>query len=107
MHWSYLAMAIVFEVAGSTSMKLSAGLKNLVPTLLIFVFYGGAFVFNALAMRKLDLSVSYAIWAGAGTALTALIGFAYFREAITPLRLASLGLIVLGVLGLRLSASDR
>lgn len=106
MHWSYLALAIVCEVAGSTSMKLSDGLRNLAPSLLIFLFYGLAFTFNALAMRKLDLSVSYAIWAGAGTALTALIGFTWFREAVTPLRIASLVLIVLGVLGLRLSASD-
>ncbi|MCP5264710.1 MAG: multidrug efflux SMR transporter [Burkholderiaceae bacterium] len=103
MHWMFLAIAIVFEVAGTTSMKLSGGLTRLTPSLLIFVFYGIAFVFNTLALRKLDISVTYAIWSGVGTALTALIGIIWFREPAGGLKLASIGLIVLGILGLRLS----
>ncbi|MEZ5729160.1 MAG: multidrug efflux SMR transporter [Burkholderiaceae bacterium] len=99
----FLAIAIVFEVAGTTSMKLSGGLTRLTPSLLIFVFYGIAFVFNTLALRKLDISVTYAIWSGVGTALTALIGIIWFREPAGGLKLASIGLIVLGILGLRLS----
>ena len=68
MHWVYLALAIVFEVGGTTSMKLSEGLTKPVFTALIFVLYGVSLVLFALALKKLDLGLSYAIWAGIGTA---------------------------------------
>ena len=57
-----------------------------------------------LALRRLELSVAYAIWSGVGTALTAMIGFAYFREPLTLIKLASLALVVLGVVGLSLAS---
>ena len=53
---------------------------------------------------RLELSVAYAIWSGVGTALTAMIGFAYFREPLTLIKLASLALVVLGVVGLSLAS---
>ncbi len=54
-------------------------------------------------LKRLDLSVTYAIWSGAGTALAALIGFAYFREPLTPFKLASLALVIVGVVGLSMA----
>ena len=57
-----------------------------------------------LALKRLDLSVTYAVWSGVGTALAALIGVVYFREPLTALKLASLALVVLGVAGLSLAA---
>ncbi len=104
MHWVFLGVAILFEVAGTTAMKLSGGLTRLTPSIMIFVFYAFAFVFNTLALRKLELSVTYAIWSGAGTALTALIGIGWFNESYSAGKAVSLGLIVAGILGLRLSA---
>ena len=104
MHWYYLAAAIVFEVAGSTSMKLSYGLSRLGPTALMFAFYAVAFACNAMALKRLDLSVTYAIWSGLGTAAVAVIGMTWFQEPVTALRLISIAFIVLGVLGLALSA---
>jgi small multidrug resistance pump len=56
-----------------------------------------------LALKRLDLSVTYAIWSGVGTALAATIGIAYFREPLTFIKLASLALVVLGVVGLSLA----
>lgn len=103
MHWAFLALAIVFEIIGTTSMKLSEGLTRLGPSVAIFACYGVAFAFNSLALRRLDLSVTYAIWSGAGTAATALIGILYFREPASALKIASLGLILLGIVGLRLA----
>ena len=61
-------------------MKLSEGLTKLVPSILIFVFYGFSFLVFTMALKKIDLSVAYAIWAGTGTALIALIGIAHFKE---------------------------
>lgn len=63
-HWFILAGAIVLEVAGTTSMKLSQGFTRLGPSVLIFVFYGLSFVALTLALKKVDVGVAYAIWAG-------------------------------------------
>ena len=104
MHWYFLAVAIAFEVAGSTSMKLSQGLSKLGPTVMMFAFYAVAFACNAMALKRLDLSVTYAIWSGMGTALVAVIGMTWFQEPVTLLRAGSIVLIVLGVVGLALSA---
>ena len=99
-HWLLLTGAIVLEVAGTTSMKLSDGFSRLTPSVLIFVFYGLSFVALTLALRKFDVSVAYAIWSGVGTALVAVIGVMYFREPITALKLVSIALIIAGVVGL-------
>jgi small multidrug resistance pump len=98
--WLLLAAAILLEVGGTTCMKLSDGLQRAAPTLLMFVLYAGAFALNTFVVRTLELSVTYAVWSGVGTALTALIGIVYFREPATAVKLASLGLIVIGVIGL-------
>jgi small multidrug resistance pump len=105
--WWFLALAIGFEVCGTTLMKLSDGLRNLTPTLFMFAFYGCAFACNSMAVRKLDLSVTYAIWSGVGTAVTAFIGFTYFKEPVTALRLAGVFLIIAGVWALRLSVPTK
>jgi small multidrug resistance pump len=67
---------------------------------LIFVFYAGAFVLNTLVIRVLGLSVTYAVWSGVGTVLTAIIGIGYFKEPATAIKMVSIGLIVIGVMGL-------
>lgn len=102
--WLLLAAAIVLEVAGTTSMKFSAGFTRLLPSVLIFVFYALSFFALTLALKKLDLSLAYAIWAGVGTVLIALIGFIYFGEQATLFKTACIGLIVIGVVGLNYSA---
>jgi small multidrug resistance pump len=98
--WVVLSGAILFEVAGTTCMRLSDGFSRMTPSVLIFVFYAASFVLNTLVIRTLGLSVVYAVWSGVGTVLTALIGFLYFREPATALKLTSAGLIVIGVFGL-------
>lgn len=102
--WAVLALAILLEVAGTTCMRLSEGFSRLTPSVLIFVFYAASFALNTLVIRTLGLSVVYAVWSGVGTVLTALIGFLYFREPATAVKLASIGLIVIGVLGLHASS---
>src|SRR5678816_3976080 len=83
MPWIFLSVAILFEVAGITSMKLSLGFGELLPSIGVFVFYICSAAAVILALRRLELSFAYAIWSGVGTALTAMIGFAYFREPST------------------------
>lgn len=98
--WAVLAAAIVLEVAGTVCMRLSDGFARAVPSVLIFVFYAASFALNTLIIRVLGLSVVYAVWSGVGTVLTAAIGFLYFKEPATALKLGCIGLIIIGVMGL-------
>lgn len=102
MSWLFLMLGIMTEVCGTTSMKLADGFKHLGPSVMIFVFYGLSFAAFTLSLRTISLTTAYAVWSGLGTALTCLVGFGYFKEPITMLKLASIGLIVIGVIGLRL-----
>lgn len=100
--WLTLTAAILLEVAGTTSMKLSHGFTRLLPSVLLFIFYALAFVGLTVTLKRLDLSVTYAIWAGVGTILTAVIGFVLFREPVTLWKVVSIALIIVGVVGLEL-----
>jgi small multidrug resistance pump len=104
MPWILLSAAILLEVAGITSMKLSRGFAELLPSIAVPIFYVLSAAAVILALKRLDLSVTYAIWSGVGTALAALIGIAYFREPLTLIKVASLALVILGVVGLSLAA---
>ena len=104
--WLYLAGAIILEVAGTISMKISEGFAKIIPSILIFLFYGLSFAAMALALKKIEVSVAYAVWAGVGTALITVIGVLYFKEPVTLLKIASIGLIIIGVMGLHLSGIE-
>jgi small multidrug resistance pump len=93
------------EVCGTTCLKLSDGLTRWLPSVLIFVFYGAAFVLMSFAVKKLDLSLTYAIWSGVGTLLIALIGFFWFKEPFTALKAVSMALVIAGVIGLNLGST--
>jgi small multidrug resistance pump len=104
MAWIYLTTAIVLEVAGITAMKLSRGFSEVLPSTaapMLHVLSGAAVI---LALKRLELGVTYAVWSGVGTALAAIIGTTYFREPATLIKAASLGLVILGVVGLSLAA---
>jgi small multidrug resistance pump len=96
-------MAIIFEVAGTTSMKISEGFTKVVPSIAMAVFYMLSLTALTFALKKFDVSMAYAIWSGVGTALITAVGFYFFKEEMTPMRLISIGLIILGVIGLHLS----
>ncbi len=98
--WWVLALAILLEVGGTTCMRLSDGFSRLLPSVLIFVFYAGAFALNVQVVRVLGLSITYAVWSGVGTLATMAIGVLVFREPATALKFASAALIVVGVAGM-------
>ena len=106
-YWLLLAGAIALEVAGTTSMKLSDGFSRPVPSVLLFVFYAASFVALTFALRKIEVTVAYSVWSGVGSVLVAAIGFLYFREAVTALKLVSILLIIAGVVGLNMSGAGR
>lgn len=104
MPWLILAVTIVFEVIGSTMMKLSNGFTVFWPSVAVFICYSLSLVGLTIVLKYIDLSVAYAIWCGVGVALVALIGVFYFKEPVTALRVTSLLLIITGVVGLQLAA---
>ncbi|HSV20100.1 MAG TPA: multidrug efflux SMR transporter [Casimicrobiaceae bacterium] len=104
-YWLCLAGAILLEIAGTTSMKLSQGFTRTLPSVLLFVFYALSFTLMTVAVKRIDMSVSYAIWSGVGTTLIALIGVLWFREPLTTIQIVSIALIILGVVGLRAGAT--
>ena len=106
MHWLYLVLAIVLEVSGTTSMKLSQGFTRPLPSLLMFLFYALSLSALTLALKAIDVSVAYAVWSGLGTALIASVGVLWMKEPLNTLKVVSLMLIIIGVIGLRLSGTE-
>lgn len=105
MSWFLLTLAIVLEVCGTTSMKLSEGFSKLTPSVLIFVFYALSFVAFTFALKHIDISFAYAVWAGLGVLLIGVTGIVWFHEPATALKIVSMGLIIVGVAGLNLSGA--
>jgi len=101
--WIYLAIAIVFEVAGTTSMKLSDGFSKLLPSIAMSLFYIASITALTIALKKIDMSMAYSIWAGVGTALVTVIGFFVFKEHFSLFKVVSILFIIIGVVGLHLS----
>ena len=104
MGWFLLALGIALEAFGTTCMKFSDGFKEIVPSILVFVFYGLSFTAFIYGLKTIDLSIGYAIWAGLGLALVTTIGIIYFKEPATIQKMAFIVLILIGVIGLSLSA---
>ena len=103
MKWLLLTIGIVTEVSSVTSMKLSDGFTKWLPSTLTFVFMGISLAIFILALKRFDLSFAYAIWAGLGIAIVAVIDILYFKEPVTVIKIASIALIALGVVGLNIS----
>jgi small multidrug resistance pump len=99
--WIFLTLAIFTEVAGTTSMKLSAGFTQLQPSVLIFLFYALSLAFLTLSLKRLEIGFAYAIWSGLGTLLIFFIGIYFFQESFTLMKTLSLACIIAGVIGLK------
>ena len=100
-----LSLAIVTEVAATIALRFSDGFTRVVPSTVVVLGYGISFWLLALVLRELSISTTYAVWSAAGTALIAAIGVFAFGEPATALKVASLGLIIAGVVGLNLAGS--
>lgn len=103
MEWLYLFAAGIFEIIWATSQKYSAGFTKPIPTLITFVAAAISFVLLGLAMKHLHLGITYAVWTGIGIAGTTILGIVLFGEPVTAWRLFFLGLIVTGIIGLKLT----
>lgn len=101
--WLYLYLAILFEVTGTYSIKLSEGFSKPLPSLCVLLFYCMSFWLMSLAVRKIDLGIAYAVWSGIGVTAITVIGVILFKEPVTLRKFVSIGIIMLGVISLNLS----
>jgi small multidrug resistance pump len=100
-----LTLAILAEVAATVALRSTDGFTRVVPVAVVVAGYGVSFWLLALVLRELSIGITYAVWSAAGTALIAAVGVVAFGEPATALKLASLALIVVGVVGLNLAGS--
>jgi small multidrug resistance pump len=105
--WLILFFAIVFEVAGTLTLKFTEGMTRLWPTILMFVFYLISLFGLSTAVSKIPVGTAYAVWSGLGTLMVAVLGVLWLKEQVTLLRSISMLLIVIGVAGLYLTGSHQ
>lgn len=105
MSWIYLSISIVLEVLGTTSLKIAAdgGKHTTIATIMVAVFYVSSFGVLQFVLKVIPLGTVYAIWAGVGVALMALIGIFFFGDSINTLKVVSIMLVIVGIVGLNLS----
>ena len=103
--WVLLGFAIVAEVVGTVALRFSEGFTRPAPSAVCVVAYLFTFYGLAVTVRDLPLGLVYAIWAGAGTALVAVIGMVALGEGVSALKIASLVLVVVGIVGLNLAGT--
>ena len=98
-----LALAIASEVVATVALRSTHGYSRPLPLLVVILGYGAAFFLLGLVLRSIPVSVAYAVWSAVGTAAIAVIGMAILGEPVTALKVASLALIIAGVVGLNLA----
>jgi len=103
--WLILILAILLEVSGTICLKLSHGMTRTLPILGVTIFYLSTFTLLSLSLKTLDMGTVYAIWSGVGTALIATIGILFFGESLSWIKMAGLGLVITGVILLRVSSN--
>ncbi|PHV04288.1 quaternary ammonium compound-resistance protein SugE [Janthinobacterium sp. BJB412] len=105
MTWIILVLAGLLEVAWAVGLKYTEGFTRPLPTALTLAAMAGSIGLLGLALRHLPLGTAYAIWTGIGTVGTVIFGIAVLGEAANPLRLLCIGMIVGGIVGLKLSTA--
>ncbi|SDU87259.1 quaternary ammonium compound efflux SMR transporter SugE [Pseudomonas mucidolens] len=104
MSWIILFFAGLFEVGWAVGLKYTDGFSKPLPTLLTIVAMAISLGLLGLAMKELPLGTAYAIWTGVGAVGTVIAGIILFGESMALFRLASVALIICGLVGLKISA---
>ena len=105
MAWVILVLAGVFEIGWAVGLKYTVGFTRLVPSLLTVTSMALSLGMLGFALKSLPLATAYAAWTGIGTVGTVIVGALVLGEPVNALRLACVGLIVAGILGLKLAAA--
>ena len=105
MSWMYLLFAGVLEVVWASSMKLSHGFTRPIPSLVTLVTMAGSFWLLAIAMRAIPLGTAYTVWTGIGSIGAFIVGVTFLAEPFNAMRILAAGLIVSGLVLMKLSSS--
>ncbi len=103
MSWLLLVLAGLFEVAWAIGLKYTEGFTRLWPSVATLAAMAASVVLLGIAMKNLPVGTAYAVWVGVGAVGTAILGMVLLGEPSSPGRLISLGLIVAGIVGLKLA----
>lgn len=106
MAWIILGIAGLFEVGWAVGLKYTQGFTRLTPSVLTVISMAVSLGLLGLALRTLPLGTAYAVWTGIGSIGTAILGIWLFGESASPVRLACIGLIVAGLIGLKLVSPE-
>ena len=107
MAWLLVIVAGFLETGFAVCLKLSHGFTRLWPTVAFSVFALGSFGLLTLALKRLDVGPAYAVWTGIGAAGTAIYGMIFLNDLVSTLKIISITLVVVGVIGLQLSGGAR
>lgn len=102
-HWIYLLLAVVFEIAWAMSMKWFSKQPGAISGLVVLVLAFAIISLLSVALKGIPMGTAYAIWTGLGAVGVTVCGILWFGEAFTPIRLACIGLIIIGAAGLKWS----
>ena len=106
MAYGMLALAIITEVTGSTFLVKSEGFTKLWPSLAVIVLFSIAFYLLSQVIKVIPLGIAYAVWAGVGIILTAIVGYFIFKQHLDVPAMLGIGLIVSGVLVINLFSNS-
>ena len=106
MAWVVLIVAGLFEIGWAIGLKYTEGFTRLVPTLATAASMVVSLGLLGIALKTLPVGTAYAVWTGVGSVGTALLGILLFGESTSALRLACIGLIVAGIIGLKFVTPD-
>lgn len=106
MNWLILFLAGLLEIAWAIGLKYSEGFTKLWPSFWTVITMVASMVLLAIAMKSLPVGTAYAVWVGIGAVGTVVLGVVLFNESADFWRMASVGLIVAGIVGLKLATSD-
>lgn len=104
MTWLYLILAGFFEVEWALGLKYSQGFTKLIPSIFTIAGMIASFYFLSLALKNLPLGTAYAIWTGIGTVGTVILGIILFKEPFDVIRLICISLIIVGIVGLKVTS---
>lgn len=97
-HWLFLLAAIISEVTATSSLKASAGFTKLAPSIVVVAGYALSFYFLSLVLKAIPIGIAYAVWAGLGIVLLALVGWLVFCQVLDTPALLGMALILSGVI---------
>lgn len=105
MAWLILLIAGLCEIGWATGLKYTEGFTRLTPSILTVISMVVSIVLLGIALKTLPVGTGYAVWTGIGAVGTAILGIFLFGESTDVMRLASIGLIVAGIIGLKLTSA--